>query len=283
MAARTPGPVGYSYDHLHLVDPGILARAHGRSLPGPAGLAVWHAAPNQVKQATKVVKPGITVNPGSRISGQDWKAKIDASQSVPDYFKKQITWKNDEITTPKKFKYPSDVIEKAWLEDWLSAFTSGDWEISTHHLEVKAEASGKVTETVVPHLSKGEGVAAPLTKSWSKLDDIELTLGWTFESGKFGAQLTSGRGLILIATDIQLSMTDGKRTKTEAFQVMDEHLVRLWFHEIAVHAGRITTGKPSGHGNLTVDSNAKDIDDMFPKSKIVTDVANAIKAFKTTK
>jgi hypothetical protein len=279
MALRIPGPLGFPGEFRNLIDPGTLARTLS-PLPVPAGLAFWSPVPNQVRTATKTLL-GITVNAGSRVSGTDWKAKIDKSPDVPDYFKKQITWKGGQFTTPAKFTFPSDVIEKMWLEDWLTAFNAGDWELSTHHLEVKAEPSGKVSEKVVPHLSKDEGVGGKLTNEWRTVDDIELTLGWTLEKAvrSFGATLTSGRGLIIVATEIQLSMKDGKRDKTEVFKVADNDFVRTWFHEIAVHAGRITAGKSNTHGDRTVDRNAKDIDEMFTGEKIVEKVAAAIKTF----
>jgi len=85
----------------------------------------------------------------------------------------------------------------------------------------------------------------------------------------------TGRKLIAVANRIALSLGD----KTKTFKFEDSELLEVWFHETACHAGRNTDGKPDVHGDNNVDSYAKDIEAMFPKTTTVSKVFVEIQGF----
>ena len=241
---------------------------------------------------------GLTVNSKSEISGPQWIKKIRSSEHVPDHFKKQLHWRKNCITTPVNFSFPKNVIKKPWLTDWLSAFY-GDWETSTCQLEItvetpaeivkRQEKSGattglKITVEVVPHLSATESIGRwhRLEQTWHKMvgkDAFHLTRGWTFPSSvaqgkgaRTGVSLKSGRGIVLVAT--RLNLKSGKTSLK--FQFQDSEKLEVFFHELACHAGRETQGLVDTHGNVTVDAWAADIERMFPKSTTFRKVVDTI-------
>jgi hypothetical protein len=242
---------------------------------------------------------GITVNPKSEITGPKWIKIIQSSNDIPDYYKK-IYWRRNRITVKKRFEIPSGVIRKIWETDFLSGFVGG-WEISTHHLDVKAETldemikrqrkrAGKLLREIaikfIPHLSEGEklGTLVRVKLSGNKLSnkkELHVTDGWTIPSGKpskpgnilrAGVSLKSGRGLISVCTRINLKVG----LKITKFKYNDSELLETFFHEIACHAGRINQGVPDTHGNTRVDTSAADIHSMFPKYSTVDKLFKAI-------
>ncbi len=225
----------------------------------------------------------IKVHSKSKISAQGWLTKIRNNQNIPDYYKNQIKRKSDAIyvTNPRKFRIPNNVIQKPWRDDWLSAFVTPEWEIATgclHIIVKKSTSSGlSITVTHNPDLSKNESISgftkSTMTAKYTSTKDVSVERGNTLPNGVF---LASGRKLIVIANRIALKLGGGK---FKIFNFNDDELVEVWFHEIACHAGRNSQRisdihKKSGIG--PVDSCARDIEQMFPKTSTVPKVLSAI-------
>jgi len=239
--------------------------------------------------ATTQYAKGIAVNSKSEISGPQWVKKIDTCKYIPDDYRK-IYWVKGRITVEKRFKRSAGVIPKTWETDYLSGFHTGDWEISTHHLNVSVETGAKsakrpqrqsgqkipiITIELVPHLSKGEelGKLMRVGQSGTDLKKLTVARGWTFKRGtpsidgiiRSGAVLKSGRRLMTIGTRINLNVGATK----QIFRYIDWEHCETFFHEIACHAGRITQGLKSVHGpGTTVNHIANDIRRMFPPKQI---------------
>jgi hypothetical protein len=155
--SRTPGPEGIRQES-EAIDPGTLARLLSPT-PGPIGLWVKPKGVTASPQ-TAPRQLGITVHQASQISAQDWVKKINDSNDVPDYFKEQIKSKDDLIyvTNAKKFRYPTNVIPKDWLSDWLSAFMVADWAMTTGSLDIsikKGDAGGSSRSCTIPTYRAG--------------------------------------------------------------------------------------------------------------------------------
>jgi len=277
--SRTLNPIGLREDG-QAIGPGTLARKVSPP-PGPIGLWTKPDAP-KLPKATAAHQLGITVHRESQISAQDWVKKINDSDDVPDYFKEQIKSKGNVIyvTNPRKFRVPTNVISKDWLSDWLSAFTVEEWEMTTGSLDIsvkKGDSAGPLVTIVHnPDLSSGETIDGFTKYTMTVTSRGAKSL--SFEKGNTlptGVALKTDRKLIAVANRIVLSL--GDKLKTFTFQ--DSELLEVWFHEIACHAGRNTIGKPDVHGDKEVESYAKDIVAMFPKSTTVSKVFVEIQSF----
>jgi hypothetical protein len=277
--SKTPSPEGL-LEHSRVIQPGTLPRIPSQ-VPGPIGL--WFKP--KFPMAPNALAPhqlGLTIHQKSQIKAQDWVKKINASDDVPDYFKVQIKAKGDVIylTSTKKFKVPTNVISKDWLEDWLSAFSVEEWEMTTGCLDFsvkKGDSAGPVITIVHnPDLATGEPIEGftkfTMTVNSRSAKSLSIERGNTLPTG---VTLKSGRKLIAIANRIALTLGD----KTKTFKFEDYELIETWFHEIACHAGRNSTGKPDVHGDKEVDSYAKDIMAMFPKATTATKAFDEVQEF----
>jgi hypothetical protein len=277
--ARTPGP-----EDSHAIDEGTLARMLS-PIPGPIGLRIKPKVQSGSPQAAAHQQPGIRVNPASQISADDWVKKINASDDVPDHFKKQIKSKGDliSLTNPKKFMVPNNVIPRDWISDWVAAFSVEEWEMTTGSLDMSVkpgDAAGPFIKTVHnPDLSNGETVDGftqyTMTNKSRSTAAAMIEMGITLPTG---VSLKSGRKLIVIANRFALSLGNNK---VKIFNFEDSELLGTWFHEIACHAGRNSESKVDTHGDKEVESSAADIDGMFPKSttasKVLVEVQNFLK------
>jgi hypothetical protein len=277
---KTTGPEGLHKDSQP-IDDGTLARMFSPT-PGPTGLYTLPKVPSNSAQAVAQSTFGIRINDASKINADNWVKKINSSDGLDDYFKPQIQSKDPMIylKNPKNFIVPRNVIEKVWLKDWLSAFTGGDWEMTTGFLDISADNSKGPVITFVhtPDLSSGDSIDGftkhTMTGTFHALADVSIEMGITLTDG---ATLVSKRKkLIVIASRIALSL-GGKSAKP--FVLDDTELVSTWFHEIACHAGENTEGIPDIHGDAHVELCAKDIDAMFGPSKVVTQVFGEIDSF----
>lgn len=276
-SAKIPGAEGRHGGQS--IDSGTLSRSQS-PLAGPSGLWFVPPFPMQVKAVGR--QKGITVHPKSQISAQEWIKKINASDNVPDYFKKQISSTGNVIivTNMTRFKVPNNVISKDWLEDWLSAFLNDEWEMTTGALEItvkKGDSSGPfITIIHNPDLSGGESIDGftkhTMTAKGRSTKALQVERGNTLPTG---ATLNSKRKLIAVVSRIDLSLEG----KSKTFKFEDSELLEVWFHEIAVHAGRNSTQKSDAHGDKTVDALAQDIKEMFPESTTVPKVAVEINKF----
>jgi hypothetical protein len=272
---KTTSPEGLHKDGQP-IDDGTLARMFSPT-PGPIGLYAYPKVPGQSAQAIAQPTLGIRINDASKISADDWVKKINSSDAVDDYFKPQIQSQDPMIflKNPKKFLIPKNVIEKVWLKDWLSAFTVGDWEMTTGLLDIsvdKGDAKGPIIKTLhTPDLSSGDSVDGftqhTMTGNFRSISAASFEMGITLPDG---ATLASKRKkLIVITNRIALSL-GGKSKKT--FNIDEPELLSTWFHEIACHAGENTEGIPDIHGDAHVDLCAKEIDAMFPSSSVLSQV-----------
>lgn len=270
---RSRGPIGLLEESL-VMGRGVLARTD-LSNASPIGLLVGPGILMQVKSTltkSKASRMGILVHSQSQISAEEWVQKIKASNSIPDHYQAQIKWKQRTVyvTNPKRFRIPNDVIKKEWVNDWLSAFTNTDWEITTGCLDFVVEKGTSslpdITITHNPDLSNGELVdgytKSTMTQKSHHTHSLSIERGNTLPTG---VSLKSGRKAILIANRIALKL--GNLVKT--FKFTDEELVEVWFHEIAAHAGRNSQGLSDTHGDKTVDRYGRDIRDMFGKTTTV--------------
>ena len=204
--SRTPGPVGFQ-EVSQAIDPGTLARMP-LPPPGPIGLRIYPKI-LMVPKAVASRQLGITVHQQSQISAQEWVKKINDSDDVPDYFKEQIKSKGNVIyvTNPKQFKVPTNVISKDWLDDWLSAFTVEEWEMTTGCLNIsvkKGDSSGPlITIAHNPDLSSGETIDGftkyTMTVTSRGTKSIEFERGNTLPTG---VALKTGRKLIAVANRV---------------------------------------------------------------------------------
>ena len=278
--AIEPGPLGLWHDDDR-IDPGTLARTTTPQ-PGPVGQWIIPPFPMQVKATAQAA--GVRVHAQSQIDASGWVKKIKDSGEVPDYFKTQIVSAGDviQVMNPKKFKYPKDVIPKIWLSDWLSAFIANDWELTTGCLDIVVTKSGKPAITVVhnPDLGSGESINGftkhTMTATGDSPSAISIEKGNTLPTG---VKLTSGRKLIAVANRISLNLGG----KVEMLTFEDFELLEVWFHELAAHAGRFSTNLSNAHGDITVDSHARDIKDMFPKATTVQKLFEKIDTFLQAK
>jgi hypothetical protein len=278
--SKTSGPEGIGEDGS-AIDQGTLARLLS-PIPGPIGLRVKPKVPSS-SQAPARHQLGITIHPASQVSADEWVKKINASDDVPDHFKKQIKAKGDLIlvTNPKKFMIPTNVIPRDWVSDWLAAFNVEEWEMTTGSLDMsvkKGDAGGPFIKTVHnPDLSSGETVDGftqfTMTNNSRSTAGVMVEMGITLPDG---VALKSGRKLIVISNRIALTL---EGAKTKIFTFNDAELLGTWFHEIACHAGRNSIKKVDTHGDKEVEASARDIDDMFPKSVTPSKVLVEVQAF----
>ncbi|HTJ30849.1 MAG TPA: hypothetical protein VL346_10125 [Acidobacteriaceae bacterium] len=300
-AGQLPGPHGVCPGNGAGLDDGTLPRSYGQ-FPGPICL---YGRPNRLytkgdgaKSGTTATtarkKLGIHVHEKSSISAADWVTKIKACDDVPEYFQKQILSSDKDrliyVTDAKHFKFPTDVIAKDWLNDWLSAFIKDEWELTTGILEVAVDkpkdpkskdpklAAATIVGSVKPDLSDGETIEgftawAALGERGTSTADFRVEFGSTVPDG---IALASGRKTIVVTTQAKMIL-GGRPGKT--FTVTDNELVNTWFHEIACHAGRVTAGKDSAHGNAEVESTSSDIDRMIPERQTAEKIFNEIQGF----
>jgi hypothetical protein len=279
------------------IDPGTHPRT---TMPSESTIGL-HAKPKVSGKSSKAAAAphlGIAVHPASKLNAKAWWDLITTSDDVPAYFQKQIRYEREFVfvTNPKRFTYPDNVIPKDWLNDWLSAFTVSEWEMTTGGLEISVQGNAKTRKfngELKPDLSGGELVDsyttwAGLTVNASDIEKFGVEFGDTIS---YGLTLNSGRTKLIVIAD-RISLILGNQP-SKPFQVTNNELVNTWFHEIACHAGRISEGVPSGHAKdriSAVDSCAQDIDEMIPtqtnrKDKFgstTTKIFEAIEAFLKT-
>lgn len=264
---RVPGPLGWA------------SGTGGGRLPGPL-----YYGPGSGSRAKATAAPskthGITVNPASEISGQEWEQMLKQSPDLPQFIEDQVSWAQDNLTIPAKFTVPAGTVDREWLPDYRAAFAADQWEVTTGHLDITATgdlSTQQVIQVLVPHLQSDESVdgiaKAALTRKYTDYTQLRLTFGETFEpfdhkSQKFktGAVLKSKRGLIVVTNRVKLKLGSAIHEGKIEKPTMVESLV----HEIAAHAGRFSQGQPDGHGDSRVDRNADDIHHEFDNSKTPT-------------
>ncbi|MGZ4179332.1 MAG: hypothetical protein ACXVUL_01415 [Solirubrobacteraceae bacterium] len=208
---------------------------------------------------------GIHVHKGSKLSSAQFVNVLTSNRKVPRWLAKRLASANGSLVLSGKIDAPEDRI---WLfvDAFADAINSGAWEITTAKstIDVKEDADKKRTwiQLVVPDLQKGEhlgtwGKTGPgqedLLRTSLFSDLPEVIYGWT--SPDQATELThEKRGFIVIVTEIEVTAPNGKK---RVFRPSADNLAEAILHEISVHAGRITEGRPDVHDDR--DAAVKDV------------------------
>jgi hypothetical protein len=231
---------------------------------------------------------GITVNAKSEITGEKWLRILKRSQHLPEYIQESLSWSN-EVLTLAVLRVPEKMKRREWVPDFYRAFVADEWEISTYELRVTAKkvgGSGQEMEARIDadllEKNKNAGTIGLQTTTATDYTKFQLDFGNTLPKArknariKIGVSLTSPRGLILIATRVNLTL-GGKRLPT--FRLQDEELAKFLVHELACHAGLASQGLPNTHYNKTVNKHAWEIEDEFGKSETTSKISKKIEEF----
>ena len=215
---------------------------------------------------------GMHVHKGSRFSSTQFLTALTGNKKVPRWLTKSLTSSNGSLVVSGKIDAPQDRI---WLfvDSLADAINSGAWEITTAKstIDVKEDADKKRTwrQLVTPDLQKGEhlgrwaktGPGQEELLGTSLFSDLpEIIYGWTQPDQ--ATELThEKRGFILIVTEIEVTAPNGKK---RVFKPGPDNVAEAILHEISVHAGRISEGKPDIHDD---------------RDSVVRDVVNQVGGF----
>jgi hypothetical protein len=215
---------------------------------------------------------GIHVHKGSRLTSTQFLSALTGNRKVPRWLTKSLASSNGSLVLSGKIDAPQDRI---WLfvDSLADAINSGAWEITTAKstVEVKEDADKKRTwnQVVVPDLQKGEHLGRwaktgpgqeELLRSTLFSDYPEIIYGWT--SPDQATELShEKRGFIVIVTEIEVTAPNGKQ---RVFKPSPDSMAEAILHEISVHAGRISEGKPDVHDD---------------RDSVVSDVVNQVGEF----
>jgi hypothetical protein len=237
--------------------------------PGPADrlLALQRGAGNRAVTSILARRPtgGIHVHQGSSLSSTQFVNALTGNKKVPRWLTKSLASANGSLVLSGKIDAPQDRI---WLfvDSLADAINSGAWEITTAKstIEVTQDADKKRTwrQFVVPDLQKGEHLGRwgktgrdqeDLLRTTLFSDLPEIIYGWTQPDQ--ATELTHDkRGFVLIVTEIEVTAPNGKK---RVFKPSSDSMAEAILHEISVHAGRITEGKPDVHDDR--DSAVRDV------------------------
>jgi hypothetical protein len=214
---------------------------------------------------TKTATAGIHVHKGSKLSAQQFLSALTGNKKVPRWLTKGLSSSNGSLVLSGKLDAPQDRI---WLfvDSLQDAIKSGEWEITTARSSIEvtqdADKKRKWRQMVVPDLQKGEhlgdwGKTGPgreeLLRTAFFSDYPEIIYGWTQPDQ--ATELThQRRGFILIVTEIEVTAPNGKK---RVFKPGPDSVAEAILHEISVHAGRISEGRPDVHDDR--DSTVRDV------------------------
>jgi hypothetical protein len=198
---------------------------------------------------------GIHVHKGSKFSSEQFVKALTGNKKVPRWLTKALGSTNGSLAISGKIDAPQDRIWD-FVDPFEDAIKSGAWEITTARstIQVTEDADKKRSwrQLVVPDLQKGEHLG-----TWAKTGpgqeellgtalfstDPEIIYGWTQPDQ--ATELTrERRGFILVVTEIEVTAPNGKK---RVFKPGPDSVAEAILHEISVHAGRITEGKPDIH------------------------------------
>ncbi len=217
-------------------------------------------------------RPGILVHPESGISAAQLVRMLKSNKNVPDFIKPSLLAKASSLAlSGKKLKKPEGTFSD-FLEPFVDAMTSNQWEITTGHSTIEVGDQMGFDQVVVPDLGKKERLGTTVkigpdetTFMVNRLvsQKQEVIFGWTI-SADSTEQLKNGRGLIVVVTKITVKDAKGR---TKVFTPTEDAVLEAVMHEISAHAGRITEGKPDGHGTRAVDEIADEVARFFRYSE----------------
>lgn len=208
---------------------------------------------------------GIHVHKGSKLSSAQFLNVLKSNKKVPRWLANALASSNGSLVLSGKLDAPKDRI---WLfvDAFADAIKSGGWEITTAKstIEVKQDVDKKLTwrQTVVPDLQKGEHLgswiktgpdAEQLLRTNLFSDLSEIVFGWT-EPDQATELTRDKRGFVVIVTEIEVTAPNGKK---RVFKPSADNMAEAILHEISVHAGRITEGRPDVHDDR--DAAVKDV------------------------
>lgn len=250
----------------------------------------------------------ITVNPSSQISAQEFVNKIRRSDA-PAHIKNHIRAVGRGIVGPKAFVQPPQTIEPIWLTSFADVFNSDLWEISTARVQFEVTRSG-VTHTVRKNIfmDLGKGERGPLMcvktgpdpadrecsvsrhslfQSFALGDGkAELDYGQTFSTEKMGAslhvELKSARALVILVNRVQMfGSTDSTPSRRIGFRqtfIPDGQIVKAFLHELVAHAAPTQAGKPSSHGEGSVNRHAEEAEALVTATSPLEAIFKALAA-----
>jgi hypothetical protein len=228
----------------------------------------------------------ISVHEGSRMTGTQFATALK-NKKVPAQVRKAIS------DTRGSLHAGSGVKAGSYEEGFNAAFAKGKSEITTASSEITVtlDAPGALQfqQVVTPDLARGEQVGRlikNLDPAGNPIEEFsrhpfvstasELIFGWT--PGEFGTnKRREQRILIMIVTQMTVTNPAGE---TKRFKPTDDEIAETMLHEIALHAGLQSLGKPDAD-NDTAARNAfiEEIEDFFRKRDPNT---KQIAASKTT-
>jgi hypothetical protein len=212
------------------------------------------------RDSAKQPTPQIHVHQGSTYSAAQFVDALRKNKHAPAWLTKALSSTGKAIAlsgtmAPQK--------GRTWLFDdsFQEALKNGTWELTTAKstIEVK-ESGGKLTwnQIVKPDLAPGEGYLG----TWLKTGDVdvetltptnytssdkEIIYGWTTPNEQT-KKTHDKHGFVLIVTEIEVTAPTGKKKK---FKPGPDNIAEAFIHEIGVHAGRISQGKPDVHDDTS--------------------------------
>jgi hypothetical protein len=199
---------------------------------------------------------------------------IKKNKKFPKFLAESLDGKGKSLIIPpgKSPQQPKDMIPRSLLKPFVDALQSKDWQITTAESTIKVEGAadkGKTFKQVItPHLSKGQALGSS-RKTGPDMTEFmveplvsvkeEVIFGWTV-SRDSTEKLETNRGLIVLVTKITVINPKGQK---KVFTPTEDDVLQSVMHEISAHAGRITEGSPSGHGDPEVDDIAQEVAEFF--------------------
>jgi hypothetical protein len=201
----------------------------------------------------QLLQRDIAVHAGSRLKAGEFADKLKSNKKVPDWLKKGIGTKGSALTAGN-IAAPKDRI-LSFVDSFKDAFKSGNWDITTARSKIVVTKEGgkeKWRNIVTPDLGKDERIGFYMktgkdTREFSETtlhsEDPEIIYGWT-EPDTVTNQRAEKRGLVVIITEIDVTAPDGRH---QVFTPGPDEMAEAIVHEIGVHAGRISEGRPDTH------------------------------------
>jgi hypothetical protein len=213
-------------------------------------------------------RPGIHVHQGSRLTAAQFISALTSDKKVPRWLTQAVASSRESLVGTGTLAAPQDRI---WLfvEPFEDAIKSGGWEITTARsiIEVTEDADQRRRwhQVVIPDLQKGERLGTwfksgpdqeELMRTTFVSNDPEVIYGWT-QPDQATSLTHEKHGFVLIVTEIEVTAPNGKKRK---FRPRADDVAEAMLHEISVHAGRISEGKPDVHDDR--DAAVKDVVDQ---------------------
>ena len=245
-----------------------------------AFLAAGGSAVVVQREGAKPGPVGALVHPSSGLSAQKIVQMLKHNKKVPDFLKKSLTVREGAIALTKPLPVTPAGTLSDFLEPYIDALTSPDWEITTAASTIEVTGTGtgqQFKQIVTPDLGKSEHLGSTHKTGPGETSFLADTLFSTSKEVIFGMtvgaddteQLKTGRGLIVIVTRITVTAPGGQK---KTFTPNEDEVLESVIHEISAHAGRASEHKPDTHGTPVVDQIADEVAQFFRSSEKSNDV-----------